>query len=281
MLAWDDLRHFAALAEEGTLTRAARRLGVEHATVARRIAALEAAAGARLVDRRSGRYLLTPTGERVAAHARRIGAEALALERTLLGDREDLDAEVSVTAAPLLLARVVAPRLPGFLAAHPRLRLRLVAEARNLSLPRREADLALRLSRPEDMSLIARRVGAIEYGLYAAPGYAAGRDPADWRFVGFDDSLGSAPHQLWLEAQAGDRPIVLRSNDLQVQWAAARAGVGVIGLPVFAAEGLVRLQPGTALLRDLWLAYHRDLRGSLAIGTVGDFLATCVRTLAD
>lgn len=74
---------------------------------------------------------------------------------------------------------------------------------------------------------------------------------------------------------------MLRSNDLQVQWAAARAGVGVIGIPVFAAEGLVRLQPGAALLRELWLAYHRDLRGSLAIGAVGDFLATCVRALAD
>jgi DNA-binding transcriptional LysR family regulator len=76
MFDWDDLRHFAALADAGSLSAAARRLRVEHATVARRVAALEATAGVKLVDRRSGRYVLTPDGQRVADHARRIENEA-------------------------------------------------------------------------------------------------------------------------------------------------------------------------------------------------------------
>ncbi|MFT3975320.1 MAG: LysR family transcriptional regulator [Amaricoccus sp.] len=276
MFDWDDLRHFAALAEAGTLSGAARRLGVEHATVARRIAALEAAVGARLVDRRAGRIRLTEAGERVAAHARTIGDEALALERAIVGARTGLDAELVVTGPQLLFSALVVPRLSALMVEHPDLRLTLIAEIRTLSLQQREADLALRLSRPADATLMVRRVGRMRYGLYAAPGYAA-RPPEAWRFIDFDDSLAGAPHQLWLTAMAAGRPVVLRSNNLGVQRAAAAAGAGVVSLPLFAAEGLERVAPAESFDRDIWLTYHRDLRDSPAVAVVAACLAEAAR----
>jgi len=283
MFAWDDLRHFIALADEGSLSAAARRLKVEHATVARRVAALEAATGVKLVDRRSGRYALTPDGERVAANARRMEAEAFAIERTVRARQDDLSGEVSVSAPPAMASHMIAPRLLRFRQSYPGLRLRLLGESRTVSLLRREADLALRLSRPSDASLIARKVGIIPYRLYASPDYLASRREEDFEFIAFDESLDEAPHQVWLKSRAGNRPIVFRTNDMAIQSAAAAAQIGIAALPAFIGEAgtLQRVDPDDrAISRDLWLTFHRDLRDNAAVAAVAGFLVECVRGLS-
>ncbi|WP_448204805.1 LysR family transcriptional regulator [Azospirillum sp. sgz302134] len=280
MFDWDDLRHFTALADDGSLSAAARRLKVEHATVARRIAALEEAMGVKLVDRRRGRYVLTPDGERVAGHARRMQAEAMDIERVLRAGRDDADIELSVNGPPLTLTQLIAPRLPMLRQSHPRIRLRLMGESRTVSLVRGEADIVLRMSRPTDTTLVARRVGTMTYKLYASRGYLASRRPEEFEFISFDESLDTAPHHVWLRSMAGERPFVLRSNDLGIQCAAAQAGVGVAALPTFVGEaaGLERVDPADRLhTRDIWIAFHRDLRDSPAIAAVVAFLADCVR----
>ena len=276
MLNWDDLRYFMALADTGSLAGAARRLHVEHATIARRIAGLEHSLGIALVDRRGRRYSLTPGGERVAAHARAMEAEAFALERNLLGDAASDRIDLSVSAPPLL-ARLVAQALPNLRAAHPNIVLTLQGETRNVSLPRREADIALRLVRPQEDGLIIRKAGSLSYQLYGAKAYLRGRKASDYAFIAFDEALDDLPQQTWLKAKMGTRPIILRSNDLGVQAEAAAAGVGIAVLPRFVAtsHALKPVSPReTAMGREIWVTYHRDLQRHPAVKAVVSFLAS-------
>jgi DNA-binding transcriptional LysR family regulator len=280
MFDWDDLRHFVALADLGSLSAAARRLRVEHATVARRVAALEAAAGVKLVDRRAGRYALTPEGQRVADHARRIEGEALALERTLLSRQSDFAAEVSISAPPQIAVSLITPGLAELRKAHPQLKLRLIGESRMASLPRREADIAVRLTRPSDTTLMARKIGEMAYGLYASKEYVGARAEKDFEFIAFDESLDESPHQLWLKKHAGERPIVFRSNELAILLAAAQTHMGITVLPAFAAESadLQRIETDDGLFkRDVWITYHQDMRDSPAIAATVACLTRCFR----
>jgi DNA-binding transcriptional LysR family regulator len=279
MLDWQDLRHFVALADTGTLLGAARSLGVEHATVARRVAALESQLDQRLVDRRSGRYVLTTAGEDVAATARRMLAETLSLERTLLAGSRSAAVEVAVSTPPVIASHLIAPRLAQFHREHPTIQLQLLGESHAASLTRREADIVLRLSRPDDNTLVVRRAGAVTYRAYAAPAYLAAHPPAERAFIGLSDDLDGTPNQLWLRQLAGNRPMVLRSNDFLTQCAAASAGLGIAVLPDFVARtaepDLVEAEPGS-FRRDAWIAFHRDLRGAPQIKATATLLATCL-----
>jgi len=277
-LDWDDLRYFMALADGGSLAAAARKLGVEHATVARRVAALEEKLGAALVDRRSRRTELTEAGRHVAARARVMEGEAFAIARDLLGATRAKTIELAVSAPPQL-AVLVARRLAGFRAAQPNLYLTLLGEARNVSLARREADIALRLFRPEDDGLIIRKVGTLCYRVYGSAAYLAAQRSGDHALVGFDEGLDDLPQQVWLKSQMGDQPMVLRSNDLGVQTEAVAAGLGLAALPTFAAKAhqLKPFDPKAPIfIRDIWLTFHRDLQKNAAVKTTAAFLAGCM-----
>lgn len=280
MLDWDDLRFFAALAEEGSLAAAGRRLRVDHVTVARRVVSLEERTGLKLVDRRQKKTVLTSAGLRIADHARRMQDEAFSLERTLLSSRGELAGEIAVTVPPMLAMAWVMPKLAAFFDAHPGISLTLMAEARIASLNRREADVAMRMTRPTDETLVARRVGHVRYRLFAQADYLARVPQAQRRYVLFDDAFRELPHQRWLRSIVGDDlQVVLRSNDLPIQAAAVAAGAGVAVLPDFvgSAHGLVDADPqGRSFDREVWLAWHEDLRGQPAIAAVVDFLAGCV-----
>ena len=285
MLDWDDLRYFMALADGGSLAAAARRLKVEHATVARRIAALEEKLGAQLVDRRPRRYELTEAGRRVVAHARTMETEAFAIERALLGGAESRVVDLAVSAPPLL-ARLVARHLVKLRTDHPDIRLTLLGETRNVSLLRREADLALRLARPTDQSLIIRKVGALCYRLYGSAAYLTATRAADYSFIAFDESLDDLPQQIWLKEQmakfqSDGRQIALRSNDLGTQAEAAAAGIGLAVLPHFIAGALGLKSAGPRQLsfqRDIWLTYHRDLQKNPSVKAAAAFLTGCMPT---
>lgn len=280
MLDWDDLRFFVALADEGSLSAAARRLKVDHATVARRVQALEEKAGIRLFDRRPRRYLLTEKGQLVAERARRMEGEVFALERDILETEGEAPVEISVSAPPVLTSFYLTPKIAAFYEARPRIRLRLVADVRNVSLIRREADIAVRLSRPTDPSLIIRKAGSVRYLLLASPAYLATRKPEQYGFILFDELLDETPQQVWLKRMAAGRETVLRTNDLSVQCAAAAAGVGIAALPDFVAAtyGLqVAGDEEEHITRDIYLTYHHDLRDSDTIAATVGFLAECLR----
>jgi len=280
---WEDLHHFAVFAREKSLSAAARRLMVDHATVARRITSLERSLQLKLVDRRARAYELTADGRRVVAIAERMDDDAFALGRAARSLQKGLDGEVAVSAPPALAASRIAPRLDRLRAAHPGITLRLIGEKRAASLSRREADLAVRLSRPTESGLITRKLGSLAFALYATNAYLSALPSAGYCFIAGDRDFDDLPQQRWLKAVAGNRPIVLQANDQLSQLAAARAGVGIAALPIYLADSdpaLVRVTAKPATIsRDIWLVVHRDLQKSPLVRAVMEFLADCFADL--
>jgi len=282
-IGWDDVRYFLALARLGSLSAAARALAVEHSTVARRVASLEATVGLRLFDRLPRSWQLTDEGRALLKPAQRIEAEALAFSRVALG-LTALQGTVRLSAPPVLASQFLMPLLAAQRQRWPGIVLDLVGEVRAANLHRRDADLALRLSRPEEPGLAARRLGSMGYGLY---GHRRWRDTprADWAFLGYGEALQGGPHQAWLADHAGATPCVLIANDFSTLHQACRAGLGVSVLPHFIARGdaaLVQLDDGAApMQRDIWLVVHPDVRRSPRVQCIAALLADIVAAQAE
>jgi DNA-binding transcriptional LysR family regulator len=272
MTDWEDLRHFAALASAGSLSGAARLIGVEHATIARRVASLERETGLKLVDRRGRRILLTVDGERIAAIAHGMEETALAVERAKTGRQAAITAEVTISAPPAYAAARLAGPLTALRRRHPGIRVRIIGETRRASLDRREADIAIRLARPTVGDLTAMRIGESAMRLYASPAYLAGKRPEAWEFVAYDETMDAAPQQAHLLALLGGRMIALRASTPEMQLAFILAGGGVGMLPDYMAAGqaeLVEALPDEPpVVRGIWLVVHSDMKDAPAIRAV-------------
>ena len=279
MFDWEDLRHFAALAQEGSLSAAARALQVDHATVARRIVSLEKALQVKLVDRRPKSYALTPEGERIATLATQMQEPAFAIDRSARSTRPAVAGIVTISAPPALSSTRIAPRLTNLKKEYPGIHIRLLGEKRSASLSRSEADIAVRLSRPTEGRLVARRIGTMTFGFYASAEYVSKHTETNFEFIAYDEAMDKLPQQQWLKRFAGTRPVVLRASELEAQVAAASAGLGVAILPNFIAEGNGRLSridvPTAPMKRDIWLVAHRDVRRSALARAVMQFLIEC------
>jgi DNA-binding transcriptional LysR family regulator len=278
---WEDIRHFVTLAREGTLSAAARSLGVDHATVARRVAALETSTGLKLVDRRARTTTLTEDGKRIATVAAPMEEAAFALGRAAQAAKPGIDGEVSISAPPNFASSVIAPQLIRLRHQHPGIRLKLIGEKRRASLSRREADVALRLLRPAEAGLFVRKIGSFGFSLYGAPAYLEKTPPHAFAFIGYDASMAESPQEVWLGTIIGEREVVLRTNDLETQVAAVRSGLGIAALPHYLGDGDPRLQRHIVtqkpISRDVWLVVHRDLRQVPAVRAVMEFLVNCLK----
>lgn len=272
---WDDIRLFLELAREGSLSAAARRLKVDHSTVARRIAKLEKDLGLRLFDRLARGYVLTDEGETLRLSAERMEAEAIALQRQASG-RPLLQGTVRISTSPMLASLFLAPRLTDLRDRHPDIRVALAGDNRVVDLHRREADIALRLAKPKESGLIARRMGTVGFGFYATARYLAKTKPKDYGFIGYDGALNQISQNQWLETQLRGRPIVFLCADMTTMYHAACADMGVAVLPHFAGTTDSRLRRVTADTaapdRDVWLMVHPDLRRAPRIRAVMDYL---------
>ena len=272
-LDWEDLRHFLALAEDGSLSAAARRLGVDHSTVARRLASLEAALALRLVDRLPRAVVLTAEGRRIAELGREMAEGAFGILRAAQGAAPALAGPVCISAPPAYASVVLAPRLAHLRAGHPEINVTLLGELAAANLTHRQADIALRMSRPDSPELVVQRLCALPFGLYAARGYDL--PEAEWSFICHGGGSLVPPQQSWLEARLAGRPVTLCTNDFASQASAARAGMGVALLPYFLGEDPA-LQPMPVAcplpVRDIWMVVHSDLRRAPRIRAVMDFL---------
>lgn len=272
---WQDLRYFHALAQTGSLSAAARQLGVEHATIARRIAALEDATKLKLVDRRGRRLVLTGQGREMAVIAARMEAEALAVER-LSAAGGALKAEVTISAPPAYAQYVLAEKLAQLRKTHPGLRITLIGETRYASLERREADIAIRLVRPEKGDLVLRKIDELSFRLYGTREYLESRAAGDWDYIAYDESMDGAPQQKWLSERAGLQGFAIRVSALDMQLRLAQLGCGVALIPGFMtpeSSGLCVAEPEQSpLTRDVWLTIHSDIRNAPAIRAVTDAL---------
>jgi DNA-binding transcriptional LysR family regulator len=271
MLDWDDLRYFLLVARQGSLSAAARTLGVTQPTVGRRIAKFERQLGAQLfIATPSGQHL-TPTGQRMFEHAESMEHDALAAERIARGRDLGLTGPVRITASEWLICSVLSPLLAPFVAEHPGLELQLLAEPRHLNLVQREADLALRPSKFEQPDVVQRDVAIVRFGLYAADSYLAKHGVPDFEndcrghtLIGMSESLTKVPDLDWLPRFASKARVAVRTNGREAMAKLAAAGVGLTCLPRFmgdATRGLRLLKPpAPAPERHLWLGVHRDTR---------------------
>jgi DNA-binding transcriptional LysR family regulator len=276
---WNDLQYVLAVARAGTLAGAARRLAVDETTVARRLTAAERALGSRLFDRTDGVLHPTRAGEAALGQAAVAEQAVRALELGAGGKDADAAGSVRLTAVPVLINRLIVPGLGALHARHSRLRLDLLAEPRNASLTRREADIALRLARPEaGRGVLARRVGRLDYAAYAVRGRASDRLP----WIAYDEALAHLPHARWLAAASdGESSAALSVNDTETMLQAIQAGLGKSLLPCFVGDGErgLRRLGGTepVVSRDVWLLTHRELRHQARMAAVVDWLLGLVK----
>jgi DNA-binding transcriptional LysR family regulator len=273
-LQWSDLRVVLALGRDRSLSAAARSLGIDQTTVARRLTALEAALQGRLFLRERGRLLPTALGEQAIARAEEVEAAVLALE-TLAGESGTaVSGRVRITAVPILVNQLIVPRLPGLLQRFPGLAIDANADSRNLSLGRRETDIALRFARPEGGSGLCRRIGALAFSVYAARN---AEDPAGLPWVTYEERFLHYPQARWVAHNVSPEALArLRVNDAEGLAQAVRSGLGRGVLPDFMAArdpALVRVSEAPVLHRDLWLLVHPDLRQLPRVAAVLGWLA--------
>jgi DNA-binding transcriptional LysR family regulator len=290
MLAWDDLQTFLTIARHRTLSAAARALHVQQTTMGRRLAALEERAGARLLDKTPGGFVLTPAGEAILGNVERIEAETLAVERRITGRDVRLEGTVRVTSVEILAEDVLTPAFAAFRDTHPGIVVELISEARNLSLTRREADIALRLVRLTQNDLAVRKVGSLGAGVYASPAYLARHGMPDFAtgapgHATILNPMDTTPYPeiAWFDALTHAATPALRHNSRHGQMLAAEAGIGLAMLSRLIGDrpGLVRLPtPTPAPTREIHLAVHNDIRHTPRIRAVTEFIAATIRANA-
>ena len=275
---WDDLRVFLAVARAGSLSGAARWLGVNHSTVFRRIGAFERALEVRLFDRLPGGYVLTAAGEEMRESALRVEAEIAALGRKVVGQDLRLSGTVRTATIDMLAVWLLPRHLAAFRAAYPGIELEVAVSNAAVNLSRHEADVALRVGNQPPETLVGRRVGRLVFASYGAIG-VTDRDQdiplAERDWIGFE-SDHAALASRFARFLPKLRP-VFRVNSVAAAVAAAKAGIGLAPLPCGIADlepDLVRVaQLPDAFSLDLWLLTHEDLRHTARIRALLDFLA--------
>lgn len=280
-LDWNDVRYALAVARGTSLAAAARALGVDQTTVARRLRVLESCVGTPLFERHKGQFAPTAAGAVLMERGQRVEQEIAALRHLAADYDAQVRGVVRLTAVDALVSHYLARHLAELRARHPELTVELIASSRSLDLARREADIALRLARPQSGDFVVRRLAGFGYGVY---GHAAATTADDWRrchWVAYEHSLAHVPEMRWLAERVEDERIVLRCNNMDALATAAADGLGLAVLPrlVGARHATLHCLSGErpVLSRDLWLVVPRELRQVPRIRAVGDWLAERLR----
>lgn len=282
---WDDVRLFLAASRAGSLTAAGRRLGIDAATVGRRIARLETALKSTLMVRSVRGLTLTTAGSRLKETAQQ--AEAAMLATFEEGQRDAGGGTVRISVAEGFGTAVLAPALPALRARRPNLEIELAANPGFLSPATREVDIAVTLTPSAEGRLIVEPLSDYRLALYAAPAYLkrAGEPKTlaalnGHEIVGYVDDLLYAPELRYLdEIGLGARP-ALASTSIRAQREMIAAGGGIGVLPCFLGEGLTRVLRREALLtRRLWMSTHRDIADTARIRAVRQWLRRLVQEM--
>ena len=285
---WDLCKTFVAVADTGSFTAAARRLHASHPTVSRKIAALEAQLGTKLLARAADGFVLTADGRILREHAEAMAAAALRAEAAVGAGGRKARGTVKLSIGATLASHWLMPRLHAFLGAHDHIRLEIITHPFPASVRRREADVVLRPFDSGEENLVGRKVGRLGTGFYASREYAGGRSlperRGEWKghsVIGFADQTSNAQLARWSDVVTRQARVVMRCSSQGDMLAAVRAGIGISALSCFVAESysdLVRVAPQKlASVADLWLLAHPDLVELPAVRAVIDFVAECAR----
>lgn len=275
---WNRARAAVVTAETGSLSAAARALGLTQPTLGRQVTALEEELGVSLFTRAGKRMELTEAGLAIVDHFRTMAEAAHAAALTASGQSQDIAGVVTITAAHLYATELLPPILAKIRHEAPALRIRVIVSLAMSDLMRREADIAIRHVRPDQPDLTARLVAEHDAALYATPDLLAQGPLETLPFIGYD--LADTYAAMLAERGVAVPPenFVLLSEDSHTQRAMARAGLGVTALPLWCGDpdpALVRARPGEPPLVTfpVWLAAHRDLHTSRRVRLVFDRLA--------
>ena len=279
---WDDVRVFLALARSGTLLGAGKLLRVNHTTVARRLAALESELKTRLFDRTPDGFVLTPPGEAMASFAESMEERYYALERQVTGHDARLGGSVRIATSDTFSAMFFVPRVvPAIRERHPDIDVELASTLSAFDLPRRQADLAIRMTRPAEQSLVVRKLGTLAFALYGSRRYLdrhgrprATDDLTGHQLIGYDRETIPNVGARWLDQAARGLRVAIRCDHILTVRAAALAGEGLAVFPCFLASRRPELErigaPVSA--HDVWLVQHADLQRTPRIRAVTDVI---------
>ncbi|WP_366655124.1 LysR family transcriptional regulator [Fodinicurvata sp. EGI_FJ10296] len=293
-LDWHLIRSFVAVAEAGSLAAAAQRIGISQPSLGRHIDAMEAATGLTLFVRGRDGMRLTEAGMTLIDDARAMAADAERLALKAAGQSADPTGTVRITASQVVATCILPGIIADLVRAEPGIEIELVASNTVENLLSRDADIAVRMARPAQDDLIARKVNDMAIGAFARADYLACHGvPADWPrnwdalsshcIVGYDRSDLIVRAMADMGISASRRDFRLRTDDQVVNWELVKAGAGIGFASVFVARqspGMRRLWPDLPIpALPMWLASHRDLRTSLRIRRVMDFLADALTAL--
>jgi len=289
---WDLYRSYLAVLREGSLSGAARALGLTQPTVGRHIDALEQALGLSLFTRSQSGFIATDAGYALQGHAEALASASSALLRAASGLGRGADAQIQgtvrVTASEVISVEVLPAILVRLRESHPGITIELTVSNRIENLLRRDADIAVRMQRPEQDVLVARRIGNIELGFHARRDYLEHHGvPHSWEdlgkhaLIGIDRETAFTRKLQPLLGGLADNTYALRSDSDLVHLASIRAGLGIGICQARLAQrdpALVRVLPTLlAIPLETWLAMHENLRGNPACAAVyaalGDALA--------
>jgi DNA-binding transcriptional LysR family regulator len=277
---WDGLRIFLALSRARTLAAAARTLGVDETTVARRLARLEKELGASLVERAAGGLSLTAAGEAVRAAAEEMESAALAAGRRALGADKQLSGRVRVTAPEILGRYFVLPALQAVHQRHPGIAIELITTIARLDVIRREADVAIRTVRPTEPALIARKVARMALAPYVRRGR---KRPAPLAAVSYADGVRLPIRNVEDRITAGQ--VALRTNSIASVLEAVRLGWGAGDLPCFVGDATPELERAFPREKpdwlDVWLIVHADVQRTARVRILVEELTRVFREGAD
>lgn len=291
-LDWNDLQVFLAVVKQGSVGAAARHLGINHSTVLRRVASLEAVLAARLFDRLPAGYTPTAAGELLAESLAGLDEQVDAAQRQLAGGDTAIKGLIRLTTTDTLVHGLLMPHLAAFQAQHPQIELELIANNALLNLTQREADVAVRGTNHPPENLIGRRVGRIHTALYAAPAYfnglqsEPGEDPRDiaWsghRWVAPGATLSHLEQARWVREHVPPECVAMRADSLVAMTQAVRQGVGLGWLLCPLADqagGLVHMAgPLPEAATDIWVLTHPQLKSVQRMRVFADFLAERLR----
>jgi len=282
---WDNLRVFLALAEEGNLTAAARRLRVSHPTIARRIKALEEELGTRLFDRLPDRFQPTEQALELLHDVKEMERASLSIDRRSAGLSGSHLGTVRISVDETM-AEFLARHLIELTANHRCIEFEIVVAHTSANLSRREADLLIRSRLPDLASVVGRKLATFGYAVYGTAAFAAQSDGSraalvELPWVGFDEEHQYMPGQAWQSTLLGNRKPAIRTNNGVVLANAIRGGNGVGVLPCFIGDidsGLARLTPAVGeAATDHWMLVHSDLRTVPRVRIVMDALVQLFR----
>lgn len=281
---WNDFRYLLAIQRAGSLIGAARQLNVDATTVSRRVKALQERLQAPLLERLAdGAYQLTPIGLEAARRAERVEHDLSAFEADVTGSRLSVSGSVRISAVPMVINRLLTPRVPAFLAAYPDVELDLNSDIRNLNMSKRETDIAVRLARPREggHNVVTKRLGALRHAIYASS-VTNCEDDVDQPWITYQGALQFLPQAQWMAREvprSGGAFLGMRASEAEGVIEAVAAGAGRSVLPIIIGDRDKRLRravwsgPEPIFVREVWIMLQADVSRLARTEVVCDWIA--------